>query len=58
MNTKTQAEEKLDFVFKHNIEGIKNLILKVQHYSKADVCVELVPYPWLRRQTGDTIGIN
>ena len=26
---KEQAEEKLDFVFKHNIDGIKNLILKV-----------------------------
>ena len=37
---KEQAEEKLDFVFKHNIEGIKNLILKVQHCPKAEVCVE------------------
>ena len=26
---KAQAEEKLAFVFKHNIDGIKNLILKV-----------------------------
>ena len=25
---KEQAEEKLAFVFKHNIDGIKNLILK------------------------------
>ena len=32
---KDQAEEKLDFVFKHNIEGIKNLILKVSTLPKS-----------------------
>ena len=32
---KEQAEEKLDFVFKHNIDGIKNLILKVSTLPKS-----------------------
>ena len=32
---KDEAEAKLDFVFKHNIEGIKNLILKVSTLPKS-----------------------
>ena len=31
---KDEAEAKLDFVFKHNIDGIKNLILKVYTVQK------------------------
>ena len=57
---KDEAEAKLDFVFKHNIDGIKNLILKVSTLPKSRECVELVLqyYLWLRRRTGDTIGTN
>ena len=29
---KDQAEDKLDFVFKHNIDGIKNLILSLSSF--------------------------
>ena len=32
---KDEAEAKLDFVFKHNIDGIKNLILKVSTLPKS-----------------------
>ena len=32
---KDEAEAKLDFVFKHNIQGIKNLILKVSTLPKS-----------------------
>ena len=35
---KDEAEAKLDFVFKHNIDGIKNLILKVSTSKSRRMC--------------------